>query len=91
LTSDLTSNFYLAQKYKIQDPFRDDDEDSVLVVTFLAHKNNVKDITLKVMLQEQVTKLKMGTIPRSMWITLEDDLVESCKPGDDAVIWLVLL
>jgi DNA helicase MCM9 len=43
------------------------------------------------MLQEQVTKLKMGTIPRSMWITLEDDLVESCKPGDDAVIWLVLL
>lgn len=43
------------------------------------------------MLQEQVTKLKMGTIPRSMWVTLEDDLVDSSKPGDDVVIWLVLL
>jgi len=42
------------------------------------------------MLQEQVTKLKMGIIPRSMWVTLEDDLVDSSKPGDDVVIWLVL-
>jgi hypothetical protein len=82
-----------------QGPSRVDDVDSVLVVsllfiqfTFLAHKeNNLKEITLKIMLQEQVTKLKMGTIPRSMWITLEDDLVDSCKPGDDVVIWLVLL
>ncbi|KAG8276710.1 DNA helicase mcm9 [Homalodisca vitripennis] len=36
--------------------------------------------------QEQVSKLGMGTIPRSMWVTLEDDLVDSCKPGDDVVI-----
>ncbi|KAJ9580393.1 hypothetical protein L9F63_003947, partial [Diploptera punctata] len=40
----------------------------------------------EIKIQEQVTKLKMGTIPRSMWITLEDDLVDSCKPGDDTVI-----
>ena len=28
-----------------------------------------------------------GVVPRSMWVTLEDDLVDSCKPGDDVTIW----
>lgn len=37
--------------------------------------------------QEQVAKLDMGSMPRSMWVTLEDDLVETCKPGDDVVVW----
>jgi len=37
--------------------------------------------------QEQVTKLQIGSMPRSMWVTLEDDLADSCKPGDDVVIW----
>nr|CAD7431927.1 unnamed protein product [Timema monikensis] len=41
----------------------------------------------EIKIQEQVTKLKVGTIPRSMWVTLEDDLVDMCKPGDDIVIW----
>ncbi|XP_054285857.1 DNA helicase MCM9-like [Macrosteles quadrilineatus] len=40
----------------------------------------------EIKIQEQVGKLGMGTIPRSMWVTLEDDLVDSCKPGDDVVI-----
>ena len=37
--------------------------------------------------QEQVQKLAMGTIPRSMWVVLQDDLVDMCKPGDDVTIW----
>lgn len=37
--------------------------------------------------QEQVSKLHVGSMPRSMWVTLEDDLVDSCKPGDDVVVW----
>nr|CAD7261033.1 unnamed protein product [Timema shepardi] len=40
----------------------------------------------EIKIQEQVTKLKVGTIPRSMWVTLEDDLVDTCKPGDDVII-----
>lgn len=26
-------------------------------------------------------------MPSFMWVTLEDDLVDACKPGDDVTIW----
>ena len=34
-------------------------------------------------MQEQVANLALGAIPRSIWVTLEDDLVDTVKPGDD--------
>ncbi len=34
----------------------------------------------------QTDHLALGAIPRSIWITLEDDLINSCKPGDDVVV-----
>ncbi|KAJ1332903.1 hypothetical protein BSLG_008530 [Batrachochytrium salamandrivorans] len=40
----------------------------------------------EIKVQEQVTKLAMGTIPRSIVVILEDDLVDECKAGDD--IWV---
>lgn len=40
----------------------------------------------EVKVQEQVSNLSLGTIPRSVWVTLEEDLVDSCKPGDDVLI-----
>ncbi|XP_063969321.1 DNA helicase MCM9-like isoform X1 [Lytechinus pictus] len=40
----------------------------------------------EIKIQEQVHKLTMGTIPRSMWVVLEDDLVDSCKAGDDITV-----
>ncbi|XP_050410283.2 DNA helicase MCM9 [Patella vulgata] len=40
----------------------------------------------EIKIQEQVQKLTMGTIPRSMWIVLEDDLVDCCKAGDDVTV-----
>ncbi|RUS90636.1 hypothetical protein EGW08_001633 [Elysia chlorotica] len=40
----------------------------------------------EVKVQEQVQRLTMGTIPRSMWVVLEDDLVDVCKAGDDVTI-----
>ncbi|XP_013414481.1 DNA helicase MCM9 [Lingula anatina] len=40
----------------------------------------------EVKIQEQVQKLSVGTIPRSMWVVLEDDLVDVCKAGDDVTI-----
>ena len=36
-------------------------------------------------LQDQVTNLSAGTIPRSITVILEDDLAESCRAGDDLV------
>ncbi|CAH0385263.1 unnamed protein product [Bemisia tabaci] len=46
---------------------------------------NYKDYQ-EIKMQEQVGKLGMGVMPRSMWATLEDDLVDTCKPGDDIVV-----
>ncbi|KAI8613274.1 MCM2/3/5 family-domain-containing protein [Chytriomyces sp. MP71] len=40
----------------------------------------------EIKVQEQVTKLALGTIPRSILILLEDDLADTCKPGDDVSI-----
>ncbi|XP_074650251.1 uncharacterized protein LOC141905312 [Tubulanus polymorphus] len=40
----------------------------------------------EIKIQEQVQNLSVGTIPRSMWVALEDDLVDSCQPGDDVMI-----
>nr|XP_032515773.1 LOW QUALITY PROTEIN: DNA helicase MCM9-like [Danaus plexippus plexippus] len=43
-------------------------------------------VTFLFFISEQVNKLSIGTIPGSMWVVLEDDLVDCCKPGDDVVI-----
>ena len=34
-------------------------------------------------IQESVTNLGVGIIPRSLCVVLEHDLVDACKPGDD--------
>ena len=36
-------------------------------------------------------KLAVGTIPQAMWVVLEDDLVDSCKAGDDVTICGVVM
>lgn len=41
----------------------------------------------EIKVQEQVGKLNIGNMPQSMWVTLEDDIVDSVKPGDDVIIW----
>ncbi|EKX47552.1 minichromosome maintenance protein 9 [Guillardia theta CCMP2712] len=40
----------------------------------------------EIKIQEEVQKLSIGSIPRSIVVVLEDDLVDRCKPGDDVVI-----
>ncbi|EDV20411.1 uncharacterized protein TRIADDRAFT_31981, partial [Trichoplax adhaerens] len=40
----------------------------------------------EIVIQEQVQKLPLGTIPQSIIAVLEDDLVDSCKPGDDVTL-----
>ncbi|PIK48566.1 putative DNA helicase MCM9 [Apostichopus japonicus] len=40
----------------------------------------------EIKIQEQVQRLAVGTIPQSMWVVLQDDLVDSCKAGDDVTI-----
>lgn len=45
----------------------------------------------EIKIQEQVQKLAVGTIPRSMWVVLEDDLVDCCKAGDDVTICGVVM
>ncbi|XP_063908869.1 DNA helicase MCM9-like isoform X2 [Zophobas morio] len=40
----------------------------------------------EIRMQETVSKLDVGSMPTSMWVTLEDDLVDSCKPGDNITV-----
>lgn len=40
----------------------------------------------EVKVQEHFGKSKIGTVPRTILVTLEGDLVDSCKPGDDVII-----
>ncbi|XP_019861713.1 PREDICTED: probable DNA helicase MCM9, partial [Amphimedon queenslandica] len=40
----------------------------------------------EIRMQEHVQKLGIGYIPRSVWVVLERDLVDSCKAGDDVIV-----
>ncbi|KAF7274539.1 hypothetical protein GWI33_012809 [Rhynchophorus ferrugineus] len=46
---------------------------------------NCKDYQ-EIKIQEDVSKLHMGTIPNTLTVTLEDDLVNICKPGENITI-----
>jgi len=48
-------------------------------------KENLKDYQ-EIKVQEKLDVFSVGTIPRSVFVILEDDLVDSCKPGDDVTI-----
>ncbi|KAI8848225.1 MCM2/3/5 family-domain-containing protein [Chytridium lagenaria] len=47
--------------------------------------NHCKDYQ-EIKVQEQITKLSFGTIPRSITVVLEDDITDSCKAGDDITV-----
>jgi len=40
----------------------------------------------EIKIQESVTKLGIGMIPRSLCLILQHDLVDQCKPGDDVTV-----
>ncbi|KAJ8009035.1 hypothetical protein DPEC_G00084660 [Dallia pectoralis] len=44
----------------------------------------------EIKIQEQAQRLSVGSIPRSMVVILEDDLVDSCKSGDDVTVYGVV-
>ncbi|XP_014883598.1 DNA helicase MCM9 isoform X4 [Poecilia latipinna] len=44
----------------------------------------------EIKIQEQVQRLSVGSIPRSLVVVLEDDLVDSCKSGDDITVYGVM-
>ncbi|XP_078251276.1 DNA helicase MCM9-like [Rhinoraja longicauda] len=41
----------------------------------------------EIKIQEQVQRLSVGSIPRSLLVVLEDDLVDTCKSGDDVTLY----
>ncbi|XP_045044649.2 DNA helicase MCM9 isoform X2 [Desmodus rotundus] len=45
----------------------------------------------EIKIQEQVQRLSVGSIPRSMKVILEDDLVDTCKSGDDLTVYGVVM
>ncbi|XP_028364199.1 DNA helicase MCM9 isoform X1 [Phyllostomus discolor] len=45
----------------------------------------------EIKIQEQVQRLSVGSIPRSMKVILENDLVDTCKSGDDLTVYGVVM
>ncbi|XP_055935195.1 DNA helicase MCM9-like isoform X2 [Argiope bruennichi] len=45
----------------------------------------------EVKIQQQFSTLTIGSVPRSMWVILEDDLVDTCHPGNDVNISGILI
>ncbi|CAL1265879.1 unnamed protein product [Larinioides sclopetarius] len=45
----------------------------------------------EVKIQQQFNTLTVGSVPRSMWVILEDDLVDTCHPGNDVNVSGVLI
>ncbi|KAM8952959.1 DNA helicase MCM9 [Pelodytes ibericus] len=45
----------------------------------------------EIKIQEQVQRLSVGSIPRSMIVVLENDLVDGCKSGDDVTVYGVVM
>ncbi|KAL0832169.1 hypothetical protein ABMA28_001626 [Loxostege sticticalis] len=58
---------------------------STFTQVHLVSREHCKDYQ-EIKIQELVNKLSIGSIPGSMWVVLENDLVDSCKPGDDVNI-----
>ncbi|KAJ8946610.1 hypothetical protein NQ318_007211 [Aromia moschata] len=77
------------RKYMIKQPkkcLNPEGCSSTNLVTFgELDSDNCKDYQ-EIKIQEQVKKLGVGCIPSTMWVTLEDDLVDICKPGDNVTI-----
>ncbi|XP_069561969.1 DNA helicase MCM9 [Brachyistius frenatus] len=44
----------------------------------------------EIKIQEQVQRLSVGSVPRSLVVVLEDDLVDGCKSGDDVTVYGVM-
>ncbi|XP_041831759.1 DNA helicase MCM9 [Melanotaenia boesemani] len=44
----------------------------------------------EIKIQEQVQRLTVGSVPRSLVVVLEDDLVDRCKSGDDVTVFGVI-
>ena len=42
--------------------------------------------TQEIKIQEKMSNLKIGSVPKAIWITAEDDLVGKVKPGDDVQV-----
>jgi len=40
----------------------------------------------EIKIQEQISKLSIGSIPRQALVVLQDDLVDNCQAGDD--VWI---
>ncbi|XP_059058589.1 DNA helicase MCM9-like [Achroia grisella] len=77
-------------RYILKSPLKCGNSDSgckcaTFTQVHLVSREHCKDYQ-EIKIQEQVNKLNVGTIPGSMWVVLEDDLVDCCKPGDDVNI-----
>eukprot|EP00118_Oscarella_pearsei_P018417 m.188625 g.188625 ORF g.188625 m.188625 type:complete len:552 (+) comp39391_c1_seq5:284-1939(+) len=79
-------SFDIGQGNSIAKPSQCPDDDCrSLKIDSVASATRSRDYQ-EIKIQEQVQRLAVGNIPRSMWVILLDDLVDKCKAGDEVTI-----
>lgn len=77
------------EKIKLK-PTRCSNEDCTSTKFQAMKESDDKSINLsdyrEIKVQESLQRISSNNLPRSFSVTLENDLVEACKPGDDVAI-----
>lgn len=85
------TTFALNDKLDVARSCRDYQEVKVQVCLIINCVSCSANFIFKIFLQERLSKLGTTKMPSSMWVVMEDDLVDTCKPGDNVTIWSGLI
>ncbi|XP_023231500.1 DNA helicase MCM9-like [Centruroides sculpturatus] len=85
----------IKQYYSMPKPTKCPNPEDCSSVKFTSIENDMNPNWVRdyqeIKVQEQIRNLVVGTMPKSMWVILENDLVDICQPGHDVQVSGIVL